>query len=1082
MSNLMHLMHRLSRVSTTLLLAALLIGIPTKLISRSGAQTPVENSQAEEVDRLFQAGIEQFQQGEFFTAIKIYQQVLQIRTSSGDRRGEAETLTRLGQAYLSLSRYQTALENLETALSIHQAVNNRVGEGETLNHLGYVYRKLADYFKAEEYHQQALTIAREIRNRPMEGEALHNLAAVRAAYEEYQPALELYQQALRIRREVGEQRPIGRTLNNLGSIYDRLGNYQAARNYYQEALAIFQEINDRPGVGRILSNLGLLERQLGNDDRAIAHFEAALPILEEIGDREITGRTLNSLGVLYENQGSYTKSLEAYQKFLEIAQNLDDPVAIGNAQENLGGIYSHLGRYIPALAFYHQSLNIREEIRDRAGIAKSLNNIGGLYHILGRSDRALEFLKKSLVLQIQLQEKAGEAATLNSIGMVYDSQQNYQEAEKVYQDALEIARQVGDELAIGQNLENLGLVYTQLGEYQTAGQVYQEALEILDRLGNQGGIGTIKNHLGALYLAQGNNDKALELLHEALTIFKKIKDPSQEAIALSNVSQVLAEKNQLEMAILFAKQAVNLIEEIRRELRSGSEGYAPLPLEERQSFTNTVADIYRHLADLLLQQDRVEEAHQVLDLLKVHEIDQHLRNVQSNNAAEIQVELHPQEQKILTEYESLHTEAIALGQELETLQAIPPSQRSPEQQQRLTEILKLQQEQRVKFNQFILRSDVVEMSQQLQRNTAGESLDLTMLNRLRTTLQGLDRNAVVFYPLILDDRLELVLVTANSPPIHRSVLVSKQEFNQAILDFRDALTNPRRRRRINRVKVAGQKLYNLLIQPIEEDLAMAGTKTILYAPDGQLRYVPLSALYDGSQWAIERWAVNNVTAASLSNFATDRINSPVAILAGAFSEGKYRFQAGETQYDFSGLPFAGEEVETIEKIIPETTPLFNTQFSSESIQTQINSHHYNVLHFATHAAFVNGEPEESFILFGNGDRLTLRDVESWSLPDIKLVVLSACQTGVGSVFGDGKEILGFGYQMQKIGARVSLASLWSVDDRATQVLMNNFYTTIHRHPNMSMAESLQRSQMLLLDSDYQHPYYWSGFILIGNGL
>jgi len=77
---------------------------------------------------------------------------------------------------------------------------------------------------------------------------------------------------------------------------------------------------------------------------------------------------------------------------------------------------------------------------------------------------------------------------------------------------------------------------------------------------------------------------------------------------------------------------------------------------------------------------------------------------------------------------------------------------------------------------------------------------------------------------------------------------------------------------------------------------------------------------------------------------------------------------------------------------------------------------------------VLGQPEESFILFGDGDRVTLRDVATWSLPDVDLIVLSACETGVGGQLGNGEEILGFGYQMQKTGARAAVASLWAVSD------------------------------------------------------
>jgi CHAT domain-containing protein len=169
---------------------------------------------------------------------------------------------------------------------------------------------------------------------------------------------------------------------------------------------------------------------------------------------------------------------------------------------------------------------------------------------------------------------------------------------------------------------------------------------------------------------------------------------------------------------------------------------------------------------------------------------------------------------------------------------------------------------------------------------------------------------------------------------------------------------------------------------------------------------------------------------------------------------------------------------------------------------------YSVVHLATHAAFVTGQPEQSFILFGDGSRSTLRDVGSWRLPNVDLMVLSACETGLGDKLGDGKEVLGFGYQMQQTGARAAIASLWKVDDGGTQALMNAFYAALEKG-NTTKAEALRQAQNALITGDYKalgeqrglevqqrissslppqvnsrlsHPYYWAPFILIGNGL
>ena len=170
-------------------------------------------------------------------------------------------------------------------------------------------------------------------------------------------------------------------------------------------------------------------------------------------------------------------------------------------------------------------------------------------------------------------------------------------------------------------------------------------------------------------------------------------------------------------------------------------------------------------------------------------------------------------------------------------------------------------------------------------------------------------------------------------------------------------------------------------------------------------------------------------------------------------------------------------METIATTFPGTTKLLDRAFSREATISQLND--YNIVHLATHAAFLSGQPEDSFILFGNGDRATLRDIETWNLTNVDLVVLSACQTGLGGILGNGEEILGLGYQMQQAGASATIASLWMVDDEGTFLLMDAFYKALQQ--GNTKTEALRQAQTAMINSQYNHPYYWAPFILIGNG-
>ncbi|MGP1387941.1 MAG: CHAT domain-containing protein [Thainema sp.] len=563
-------------------------------------------------------------------------------------------------------------------------------------------------------------------------------------------------------------------------------------------------------------------------------------------------------------------------------------------------------------------------------------------------------------------------------------------------------------------------------------------------------------------MTQSNLQSPLNLLQQSLAIHQELGDRPNEARALSDFGQLLAEQDQPELAITFLKQSVNLTEALRAELDG-------LPQDEQKIFAGAVSDRYRLLADLLLQQDRILEAQEVLDLLKLQELDDYLhdapRSVNDTNTAP-GLDFWPAEQAILDLY----------SQQLQTDSSFD-------------------------FPNFINSSEIAEQVEQLRRNAKGQNLNPEQLARLQDNLQQAG-NAALLYPLIQDDRIELVLVTT-SGLVNQSVPVDRAELNEVIRAFRADITRPSSEPIAN-----AQKLYQWIIAPIAEQLEQSGADTILYAADNTLRYIPLAALHDGEQWLTQRFTINHITAASLTNFSQSRATG-LNILAGAFPTQDLQVDIDGEFVSFEGLPYAQKEVQNLADTITDTTALFSADFNRTALEPELNNH--TIVHFATHAKFQSGYPADSYILLGDGDRITLFDLDEWQLTNVDLVVLSACETAVSAeALGNGEEILGFGYQIQQTGAEAAIATLWPVSDGGTQVLMNEFYNALNQ--GMGKAEALKLAQSALIAKDFtaagnirgddgrivavstatgissavsnnlDHPYYWAPFILIGNGL
>ncbi|MEA5486345.1 MULTISPECIES: CHAT domain-containing protein [Pseudanabaena] len=943
-----------------------------QIVMSESVQAQTIQDRKAEADRLFNQGNQQFQISQFEAAFQSWQQALTIYREIKDRRGEGASLGNLGIAYDSLGNYDKAIEYQLQRLAIARELKDRLGEGRSLGNLGNAYDALGKYDKAIEFHLQALTVLQELRDRQGEGTVLGNLGTAYQNFGKSNKAIEFHLQSLAIAREIKDRRGEGQSLGNLGIAYQNLGKYDKAIEFHRQSLVILQELKDRQGEGSVLRNLGNAYRNLGKYDKAIEYQLQSLAIAREIKDRRSEGQSLGNLGNAYRSLGKYDKAIEVHLQSLAIDQEIKDRRGEGQSLGNLGITYSFLGKYDKAIEFHLRSLAIKREIKDRLGEGRSLGNLGISYYSLGKYDKAIEFHLQRLAIAQEIKDRLGEGQSLGNLGNTYDSLDKYDKAIEFHLRSLAIKR------------------------------------EIKDRSGEMGGL----NNLAVTYKKLNRDQEAMISYQQALTIAREIRDRSVEGLTLANIGNLSSKANHLELAIVFYKQSINVREAIRKDIRK-------LDKDIQQSYLETISSSYKRLADLLIQQDRIIEALQVLDLLKVQELEDYFKNIKGSDRS-------AQGVRLLETEKAISDKLLAVSFE-----------NSPQ-----------------------ISSQLAKQIQQLPKSE---------INKVPDYLQKIPQGTALLYPLILGDRLEIILFSPNTIPISRTVKISQKELETLVIDFRAALIDAGS----EDVQEPATQLYQLLIKPIEAELVQAKTTTILYAPDGILRYIPIAALYDGKQWLAEKYRISNLIAYSLFDFSAQPKNSP-KILAGAFG-GK----AGEKKFGQTALPATIREVQAIANSFNNSVTLIEDQFSRQAIESKFKNH--NILHLATHAEFNIGVPDNSFIIFGNGDKIRLNEITDWQIPNIDLIVLSACQTGVGKL-GDGVEILGFGYQVQKAGAKQAIASLWKVDDAGTQALMSAFYGELQKG-DVTVTEALRRAQIALIKSpQYNHPNYWSAFFAIGNGL
>ena len=260
-----------------------------------------------------------------------------------------------------------------------------------------------------------------------------------------------------------------------------------------------------------------------------------------------------------------------------------------------------------------------------------------------------------------------------------------------------------------------------------------------------------------------------------------------------------------------------------------------------------------------------------------------------------------------------------------------------------------------------------------------------------------------------------------------------------------------------------QELYDRLIRP----LGLSGERLTIVA-HGALHYLPFNALHDGNHFLIETMSIRLLPAASVLRFiARGQLEHPGQLLAFGNPD------LGNARYD---LPFAQEEAEAVAKELPRSRALVRKQASKTAFARYASGFRY--LHIASHGDFNAASPLDSALLLAhdgndNGE-LTVGELYSMRI-DADLVTLSACETGLGKI-ASGDDVVGLTRGFLYSGARSIVASLWQVDDRATETLMTSFYRALVEGGDKRAA--LRQAQLETMKR-YPHPFYWAAFQLTG---
>ncbi len=774
--------------------------------------------------------------------------------------------------------------------------------------------------------------------------------------------------------------------------------------------------------------------------------------------------------------------------------------------------------------------------------------------------QAIAYLRIVLEQGVESLTPAEKLAVYLDLGAAYARINDNPAALESYQLVAAQAEKLGDRMAVITALIGQAKAYTLLGQTEAAVALYQQAYRQTQIVGLQQVNDQIHSFrfdillgLGDGFYVQGDLEQAQEYYNQALTSAQAgVNNDQQLTTALNALRMAQGQGYGTLVKIAATNQKTQQLEEQLRSARNQGDldseitillqlGDAYLTLQrpkdtykvymqalEQQIKNNDLEgaqNTHKKIRDLLQASPQlVGELRKIVspeylrefirgllelgepcpalimtDVLKVVEAENYLASQTLGRTRP-----HLVSGKLDTAIESLQRTALQQIQELEDLQQIPEANRTSQQRQQLEQLKLATVTLFELFAEFLNSSPVTTRLTEVRRNSQGEGILFSQAcAALETVTRQQRRRVALFYPLLLpDNHLALMLYISGVGPFYKIAPISRAALTQEVKAFQTAILAKEGdfQQPYSQMRQSAQRLYQRLLEPFELDLQTAEVQTIIYASDDILRYIPLSALHTGDRWLIKAYEIQYIIASSITDFNTPP-HPDRRVLAGAFASGQVTVPIGMQPITYGGLPSAKSEIDNLKAHIPNTTQLVDRNFSVRTVLRKKGGH--TMIHFATHA-FFGSTPDDSYILFGDGYS-TLRSMADWNLQNIDLLTLGACATAFGGQLGDGREILGFGYQAHRAGAKATLASLWSVQDDSTQVFMDRFYAALTQ--NQPKVAASRRAQLDLLsgrafsnrqpvtlaavlkpqaeptDSQiFSHPYYWAPFILIGNGL
>jgi CHAT domain-containing protein len=838
---------------------------------------------------------------------------------------------------------------------------------------------------------------------------------------------------------------------------------------WQQGLEAFATQRDSLNQALVLRYLSLAYQHLGQWSEAQGAIAESLKLLDNQKNTaptqaylEVLAKALNTQGHLQAAKGQWSEAVEIWKKATATYKQAGNETGVIGSSINQAEALQALGLSTQAEAELQTVEQILQHQSNPDLKATGLQSLGQALRRVGNLSKSQEVLQKSRQVAKEFQLSKAEGSALLelgnteralgnraiAIGKQEDEQKHTQAAIEFYQQAANLPTL---RLQAQLNLLSLLIETGKWSEAAKLGSTIQQSIaslppnrtNIYARLNFarsltclQPGIDTdallcrsrdrkekLKQQLPeqALATAPPSSQEIAQILATAVQQARTLKDRTAESYALGQLGGLYEQTQQLSAAQDLTQQALLLAEEIQAsDVRYQWEWQLGRLLEKQGNRKKAIAAYEEAVKTLKAVRS---------DLLAIN--------------SEVQFSFRDN-------VEPIHRKLVDLL--LKTEENSQPSQKNLKQAIEVIDSLRL-----AELENFL-------------------SCNLSQTVQLNQDVDKIDQTAAFIYPIILEDRLEVISQLPGQSLKHYVTAVKRTEVEKTAIELR---SNILRRRILSEAALEkATQIYGWLIEPLEQDLEnRSDIKTLVFVLDGVLRNIPMSVLYDGKrkEYLMQKpYALALVPGLQLFDLRPLQRERLKVLIAGVSEQREVEGRA------FDEIPNVVEESQQIGSLVPSES-LLNPQFTQTNLQQKISSGSFSVIHIATHGKF-SSEPEQTFILAYNQllkshDLNTLIRTNNQSSSSIvELLVLSACETAKG----DNRATLGLAGMAVRAGARSTLSTLWQVSDLSTAALMAQFYKKL-TNPEVTKAQALHQAQLAIFEQ-YKAPFYWAPYVLVGNWL